>query len=168
MNETITSILNRRSTRKFDVSLKVDSSLIEQILEAALWAPCARGLETTGIYSIESIERVEEIRKMMEEKDGNDSFYGAKVIILFTGRKDNLHDIRNASSAIENAMIAAESLGVSSCWIHRACLLNDEKYHDFFKAIGFKDEEEIMGSVILGYGEKTITKGRNKSFIHRI
>ncbi len=168
MNETITSILNRRSTRKFDVSQKVDSSLIELILEAALWAPCARGQETTGIYSIESEDKVEEMRKMIKEKDGNDSFYGAKVIILFTGRKDNLHDIRNASASIENAMIAAESLGISSCWIHRACLLNDEKYRDFFQAIGFMDNEEIMGSIILGYGEKTVTKGRNEAFIHHI
>jgi len=44
-------------------------------------------------------------------------FYGAPVVIVVSMRRDALSPLVDCSAAIENMLIAAESLDLGTCWI---------------------------------------------------
>lgn len=168
MNETINSILNRHSTREFEKrEIKTDD--LDLLMKCALQAPSAKGVATTNIYCITSKSKVAELERMSEEEGKPDCFYSAPVIVLFTGNGGTDHDIRNASAAIENLLVASESMGIGSCWIHRACHLKEDGGHnDFFLSLGMKENEHLMGAVILGYSKQAAPKIKDNSLIHMI
>ena len=65
-------------------------------------------------------------------------------------------------------MLAAESLGVSSCWIHRAKeTFNTDEGKLLLKKWGISGDYEGVGNCILGYldGEKPIAKERKADYI---
>ena len=53
-----------------------------------------------------------------------------------------------------NLMLAAHSLGVDSCWIHRAReTFEDEEGKALLKRLGIEEEYEGIGNCILGYAD---------------
>ena len=47
-------------------------------------------------------------------------FYGAPVVLVVLADKSVPTCVYDGSVAIENMLLAAHSLGLGSCWIHRA------------------------------------------------
>jgi len=168
MNNTINSILNRHSSREF-TEQEIRKEDLNLLMKCALQAPSARGIETTNIYCVSNKEQVQMLESLGAKEGKSDPFYHAPVIVIFTGNGGTDHDIRNASAAIENLLIAAESLGIGSCWIHQAVrLFNIESNKEVFFNLGIKENEQVMGAVILGYSPKMNPKTKDESHIHMI
>ena len=95
----------------------------------------------------------EENRKIGGWEEGFDPFYGAPVILIVLADKAVPTYLYDGSLVMGNLMNAAESLGVSSIWIHRA---KEEFESDFGKQIlselGITGEYEGIGHCALGYG----------------
>ena len=95
-------------------------------------------------------------------------FYGAPVVCVVLADPERYTCVEDASLVMGNLMLAAHSLGVASCWIHRA---REEFDSPAGKALLQKwgvDERCIgVGHCILGYaaGDPPAPKPRKEDFI---
>lgn len=87
--------------------------------------------------------------------EGIDPFYGAPVILIVLADKAVPTYQYDGSLVLGNLMNAAESLGGSSIWIHRA---KEEFELEFGKKIlaelGIEGDYEGIGHCALGYAEE--------------
>lgn len=83
---------------------------------------------------------------------------------LFSLDKENAHDffrtmeIQSSAAAIQNLLLAASALGISSVWLGVLILIKDEVLSLFEETEG-----EFMAVVPLGYSKKTRTMPAKKS-----
>jgi len=131
MNETITSILARRSVRSYEQK-PVESEKIAAILECAQYAPSARNLQPwhfTVITSRAMLDRIsaenrkillaspDEMARKTASDPGFDSFRGAPMAVIVSGRRDAAYAAGDCANAVENMAVAACSLGLGSCYL---------------------------------------------------
>lgn len=156
MNEVMNALLKRRSIRKYEDKI-VPDDLIQQIVEAGLYAPSSMGRQNAKIVVITNKALRDELSKVNNEiggwPEGNDPFYGAPVVLLVLAKKGEGKEKYDGSLVMGNLMLAAYSLGLGSCWIHRAkeemSLPVGQK---ILKEVGLSaDEWEGVGHCILGY-----------------
>lgn len=157
MNEVIRAMVQRRSIRKYKPDM-VPKALIDQVIEAGLYAPSARGLQSPVIIAVTNRELrdaiAEENRKIGGWDAGFDPFYGAPVILLVIADKSAPNAIYDGSTTLANMSTAAYALGLGSCWIHRA---KEEMESDFGKALlkrlGITGDYIGIGHLALGYAD---------------
>jgi len=62
--------------------------------------------------------------------------------------------VYDGSLVLGNMMLAAHSLGLGSCWIHRAKeVFEDVEGQEILKGLGILGEYEGIGNLVLGYPE---------------
>lgn len=160
MNETIASLLERRSVRKFKAELPKKADL-EQIVSAGLYAASARGSQSTMILAITDKtlrNKISELNRKIGGWDaGFDPFYGAPVILAVLAQKDWANGVYDGSLVLGNLMLAAHSLGLGSIWIHRAkeeFELDEGK--EILKSLGVSGEWQGIGHCAVGYADGDI------------
>ncbi len=131
MNPVIENIKKRRSIRKFKAEQVRDSELRE-ILEAARYAPSAMNKQPWHFTVIQNEELIDEIsRKTKDNMLKNDSeyvrnmagnekfhlFYHSPTVIVVSGLDNFKWSLVDCSSATQTMLLAAESLGLATCWI---------------------------------------------------
>ena len=80
--------------------------------------------------------------------------YNAPVLIVTANRKGYGNALADSACVLENMMIAANALGMGSCWINQLHWLTDHpQIRDAMVSLGIGEEETITGGLILGYGE---------------
>ena len=180
MNEVLKTIKNRRSVRQYQAEQIKDVELTT-ILEAASYAPSGHNCQPWHFTVIQNKDLLnlmnEKIKEQMRlpqhewaNKMGESSrfnvFYEAPTVIIVSGDETassplplagtNFHytPLVDCAGAIENMMLAAESIGIGSCWLG---LVN------FFFALPETEKLQIplkykpFFAVTLGYkGEKVI------------
>ena len=155
MNETLKTIHERRSTRSFK-SDPVPRELIEQVIDAGLWAASGMNRQDAIVVAItdpETRNRLADANRAIGGwKEGFDPFYGAPVILVVLADKNAFTYLYDGSLVMGNLMLAAESLGLGSIWIHRA---KEEFEQDEWKALlaelGVEGDFEGIGHCALGY-----------------
>ena len=154
MNETIKVLKTRRSIRSFKEE-QVREEELNQILEAGMYAPSARGLQTAIIVAIQDKNLINKIRKMnasFTDNPENDPFYGAPTIVIVLGDSTQENYVQDGSLVMGNLMNAAHSLEVDSCWINRAKEVFDtQEGKALLKAWGIDEKYAGIGNCILGY-----------------
>ncbi|MCM1167542.1 MAG: nitroreductase [Lachnospiraceae bacterium] len=160
MNQTIKDMLERRSCRKFKPDM-LPKDVMEQIIEAGLYAASGMGKQSSIIVAVTDKElrnRLSEAnRKIGGWEDGFDPFYGAPVVLIVLGNKNCATHIYDGSLTMGNLMLAAHSLGVASCWIHRAKEeFETDEYKALLKSLGVNGEYEGIGHCILGYADSEL------------
>ncbi len=155
MNEVLKAIKERRSIRRFKPDLP-DKEMIEQIVEAGLYAPS--GSNKQGVISLvvtnkEIREKFVKANKAISGRQGDfDPFYGAPVLIVVISDKTSNNCRYNGALVMENMMLAAHSLGLGSIWINRAY---EEFETDEFKKLlcdlGIEGDWEGIGHCAIGY-----------------
>lgn len=131
MNEVIAAIKNRRSVRQYKEE-QISGQELEQILEAGLYAPSAHNDQSWHFTVIQNKELLAKMNAVSKEAMANSSIdwmrgmaarsgfevtYNAPTLIVVSGRKDAMDHRVDCAAAIENMLIAAESLGVGSVWL---------------------------------------------------
>ena len=172
MNEAIKNMLERRSIRKY-LEKDVPDELIEEIVKCGTYAPTGKGMQSPIILVIKDKETRDKISKINAEILGttSDPFYGAPVVIIVLANKDNFTYIYDGSCVMENLMLAANSLGLGSCWIHRAKeTFETEEGKALLKELGIVGNYEGIGNCIIGYpaGETPTAKPRKDNYIYVI
>ena len=157
MNELVTLLTERRSCRRY-LDRAVPREIIDQILEAGLYAPSGENRQTTKCIVIQNEDIIAHLAKIDGIFDGNmdgDPFYGAKTIILVVSDRTNKTYIEDGSLVIGNMLNAAYALGVGSCWVHWAKEVLEVPYgQKLMKEWNIPDEYVGIGFCILGYPEK--------------
>ena len=157
MSEVLARMKERRSIRKYKLDM-VPQDIIDQIIEAGLYAASGKGEQATIIIQVTNKELRDEIAKMNQKiggwEDGFDPFYGAPVILIVLGRKDWPTHVYDGSLVMGNLMLAAHDLGIGSCWIHRAKEEFDSQWgKDLLTSLGLEGEYEGIGHCALGYAD---------------
>lgn len=121
MNEVLKCLKERRSIRKYRPEQIKDSEL-EQILEAGTYAPTGMGMQSPIMVAVQDPETIAKLSKMNAAVMGvtSDPFYGAPTVIIVLADRSRGTYVEDGSLVMGNLMNAAYSIGVDSCWIHRA------------------------------------------------
>lgn len=172
MNEVLKVIRERRSTRMFK-SEQIKDEEIKEILDAGIYAPSATNKQPwhfTVVQNKEIIDALSNSFKELAKKSDNEYikrfgenknfhvFYNAPTVILISGDESNQMSAVDCAAATENMLLAAESLGIGSCWVgFVAYLLNNEEGKEYLKKLGIPEGYKQIHSVALGYKKVNIT-----------
>ena len=162
MNDIIKAMQERRSIRSFRDTMP-ERALIEQIVEAGLYAPNGRGEQavlTLAVTDPDLRRRISEVNRTIGGwPESFDPFYGAPVILIVLGRKDWPTHVYDGSLVMGNLMLAAHSLGLGSIWIHRA---KEEfelpEFRQLLQEMGVEGQWEGIGHCALGWPEGPLPK----------
>ena len=121
MNETMQSILTRRSVRSYKPDM-IPEDVLERILKAGTYAATGMGRQSPIIIAVTDKTMRDKLSKMNAEVMGTDTdpFYGAPVVLAVLADKNMPTYLYDGSLVMGNLMLAAHSEGIASCWIHRA------------------------------------------------
>lgn len=153
-NETIKCLMTRRSVRSFDPERIPSDELIKEVVTAGEYAPTGRGMQSPRIVVITNKAVRDRLSKLNAEVMGttSDPFYGAPVILLVLADKERPTYLYDGSLVMGNLMNAAHTLGLGSCWIHRAKeIFSSAEGKAMLKEWGIEGDNEGIGHVALGY-----------------
>lgn len=121
MNETLKVLTERRSVRSYK-DAQVPEETLQQILTAGEYAPSGMGMQPVVMAVVQDKETIRQMSRMNAAVMGNDSdpFYGAPTVVVVFADSRRGTCVEDGSLVMGNLMNAAFSLGVDSCWIHRA------------------------------------------------
>lgn len=159
---TLDTIKTRRSIRSFQPQ-QIPDDVLQQILEAGTYAPSGRGRQAEKIVAIQDktlIHRLSKLNATFLPNSSIDPFYGAPTVVVVLVHKESSTIIEDGSAVLMNMLTAAHSLGVASCWIHRAKEeFESEEGQSILKEIGLNNEYVGVGHCLLGYAtDKTAPK----------
>ena len=81
-----------------------------------------------------------------------DPFYGAPTVVVVFADGNRMTYIEDGSFVMGNMMTAAASLGIDSCWVHRAKeTFETEEGKELLKEWGIPEDYVGIGKCILGY-----------------
>ncbi|WP_230668829.1 nitroreductase [Methanosarcina barkeri] len=166
------NIYQRRSVRNFS-DKEVSDEIIKEIIRAGTYAPTAVNKQPWRFVVIKNKQLVEEyddrakkaflaaykdteIPEMVRfvqflSKPATRIFYGAPVLILVFASPNVINE-HDCALAAENMMLAAQSLGIGSCWIGLADGLGYDM--EFLKEVGVPEGHKLIAPLIFGYPSK--------------
>lgn len=171
INETLKIIKQRRSIRSFkDEQIKEEE--LQAVLEAGLYAPNAgdQAWHFTVIQNKELLDKLniaaKEAAKQhdfehLKELGNNKKFnclYGAPTLIIVSGNERAPIPLdADCAAATQNLLLAAESIGLGSCWIFFVLLA-------FYSPQGLELRQELKipegykpyDSAVIGYKKDTV------------
>jgi nitroreductase len=176
MNETLHSILNRRSIRKFRPE-QFPRSDLDQIIMAGLYAPSSKNTqawhftvlrlradidELTAAVKAATARMPENIYKDLVGRDEYTvNFHAPTFVIVSVDPARSSMPQEDASLALGNMFLAAYSLGLDSCWINQLHTLNDEPlFRAYLTRQGVPENDRVYGCGTFGYAEKRPSKAR--------
>lgn len=173
MNKIIENIKTRRSIKKYKND-SVSQELIDMIVEAGTYAPSGLNKQSAIILEVTDKNMRDKLSKINAKvagmPEGFDPFYSAPVILVVLANKDIPTYIYDGSVVMENMLLAAHSLGLGSCWIHRAKeTFETEEGKQILEDLGIVGNYEGIGNCIIGYSDmEIITKPRKEKYIYKI
>ena len=170
MNEMLELIKTRRSVRAYQRDM-VPRELIDQIVEAGLYAPSGMNRQPVIIIAVSDPKTRDALSRLNASIMGTDGdpFYGAPVVLVVLADKSIGTHVYDGSLVMGNLMLAAHAEGVSSCWIHRAKEeFESEEGRQILRDLGIEGDYEGIGHCILGYadGEEPQPKPRKASYVY--
>ncbi len=172
-NEIIRIIKARRSTRNFK-DKQITEEQLEALLSAAVWAPSGGNNQSWLFTAIQNVDVLSKLNSLVRTAFGryvpDDDYPGKHSIIEQVKREDynfcyhaptliiasNKPNYENAMAdcalALENIFLAAESLGLGSCYINQLHWLRyDSELRDYLAGLGISLEHTICSAAAIGY-----------------
>ena len=139
MPDIFETIMHRRSIRRFEPK-QLEEAALQQIIQAGLYAPSAGGRQGV-IFAVcqdkEVNERLGKIKRansnprmatatsfvsreqpsIADDPKLTNAFYDAPTVITMFAPKNFLFSVDDCAVAAENMMLAADALGIGSCYI---------------------------------------------------
>lgn len=163
-NEILQAIIDRRSCKSYKTD-PVPQELIDKIIEAGLYAASGMNRQPGMILAVSDKETRDKLSKLNAKYDPKkrvDPFYDAPVVLVVFFEKGEPMGIYDSSLMLGNMMLAAQAVGLESCWIHRAKeVLDDPEGKEILKAAGLTGEYEGVGNLVVGY-PKAMPQGELK------
>ena len=173
MNQVIEAMLSRRSCRSYKPE-QVREYTLQEILLAGTYAASGMGRQSGKIVVVQDKDTIEQLRAMNAAVMGNpnsDPFYGAPTVCVVLADPDVSTWQEDGSLILGNLMLAASTLGVASCWIHRAQQEFDSpEGKALLEKWGIPTRYRGVGHCILGYAAADLpaAKPRKADYILRV
>lgn len=173
-NSVLETILHRRAIRRFDPK-QIEEEALRQILEAGLYAPSAGGRQGV-MFAVcqdrEVNERLGRIKRanshprmatatsyvsreqpsIADDPNLKNAFYDAPTVITMFAPKDFLFSAEDCAAAAENMMLAADSLGIGSCYIGQGWTAFADPYgQEILKRWNIRTDYYAVMQLLLGY-----------------
>ncbi|MFP4012531.1 MAG: nitroreductase family protein [Chitinispirillaceae bacterium] len=131
MNEVLKAIKSRRSIREYKPE-QIKQEELDLIIEAGIHAPTGHNMQPwhfTVVQDRKVIEHINEVSKKVmstmeiewiRDAGSNpdyDIMYKAPTLVVVSGKKDWITSKIDCCAAVENMLIAAESLNIGSVWL---------------------------------------------------
>lgn len=177
MNETMQTILHRRAIRRFDEK-QIEEDALQEILKAGLYAPSAGGRQGV-LFAVcqtkEVNERLGKIKRanssprmatavsyvsreqpsIADDPKLQNAFYDAPTVITLFALKNFLFSPEDCAIAAENMMLAADSLGIGSCYIGQGWNAFADPYgQEILKKWEIPVDHYAVMQLLLGYPRK--------------
>jgi nitroreductase len=157
------AIKGRRSIRTFK-DQEVSAELVEELVEAARWAPSAGNLQP---WEFIIIRKPEVKRKLVEAARGQSFLEEAPVLIVvcasenrsaqgYGARGRTLYCLQDTGAAIQNLHLAAYALGLGTCWV--GAFLEDETK----EVLKLPDGIRPVAIIPVGYPDEAPTPRRRR------
>ena len=164
-------LLTRRSVRKYS-DRPVEDEKLDKVLTAGLYAPTGMNNQLPVLVAVRDKATRDRLSRMNAAVMGasGDPFYGAPCVIVVLSDPERMTWVEDGSLVLGNLMNAAHSLGLGSCWIHRAkeCFDTPEG-KALLRAWGVPENYRGVGNCILGYAaEEPEVKPRKAGRIIKI
>lgn len=164
-------LLTRRSVRKYS-DRPVEDEKLDKVLTAGLYAPTGMNNQLPVLVAVRDKATRDKLSRMNAAVMGTsgDPFYGAPCVIVVLSDPERMTWVEDGSLVLGNLMNAAHSLGLGSCWIHRAkeCFDTPEG-KELLRAWGVPENYRGVGNCILGYAaEEPEAKPRKSGRIIKI
>ena len=153
MNDTMKTLIERRSCRSYKAD-QIKSEELDAVITAGIWAPTGMNRQHTRLVAVTDSETVKKLSEMNAAVMGRDSdpFYGAPCVIIVFADSDVYTYIEDGSLAMGNMLNAAHSMGLGSCWIHRAKeMFESDEGKALMAEWGIPESYKGVGNCILGY-----------------
>jgi len=172
MNEVLKCLKERRSVRKYRKE-QISEEQLARILEAGTYAATGMGMQSPIIVAVQDPAVIAKLSKMNAAVMGvsSDPFYGAPTVIVVLADRERGTCVEDGSLVIGNLMNAAYSVGVDSCWIHRAReVFDSEEGKALLKEWGIEGDYIGVGHCILGYRDCELpqAKPRKENYVYRV
>jgi len=138
--ELLEVIYRRRSVRKYEKK-PIPEEILKAILDAGRLAPTAKNLQPWHFIVV----RDPEIKRKLIFTDWNNFIEEASVVIVGCGEMDKKWAVVDVAIALQNMVIAAEALGLGSCWIGA---FEEEEVK---RALGVPDHLKVVAMITIGY-----------------
>ncbi len=166
MNPTLEVIQSRRSIRKYRQA-QITEAELEQLLQAAIYAPSARNQQKWHFSVIQDCTLLDRMVPAIKDgilRSGNEflmqrvsdpayhTFYHAPTVILISADENSVSAQIDCGAAAENIALAGESLNIGSCLItssHWAFASDNDK--SFARQLGIPDGYTHILSIAIGY-----------------
>ena len=195
MPDIFETIMHRRSIRRFEPK-QIEETALQQILQAGLYAPCAGGRQDV-IFAVcqdkEVSERLGKIKRansnprmatatsfvsreqpsIADDPKLTNAFYDAPTVITLFAPKNFLFSVDDCAVAAENMMLAADALGIGSCYIGQGWPAFADPYgQEILRQWNIPADHYAVMQLLLGYakeGDKHPTpKPRKEGCVIRI
>jgi nitroreductase len=119
MNQTLQFIFSRRSIRKFE-DKGISEAMITDLLEAAMAAPSAVAKDPWHFIVVQERETLDKLTDILPN---GKMLRQAPLAFIVCGEIAKAHDqkesylLQDLSAAVENILLAANALGLGSCWL---------------------------------------------------
>ncbi|OPX81204.1 MAG: FMN reductase (NAD(P)H) [Pelotomaculum sp. PtaB.Bin013] len=166
MNETMNTILNRRSIRAYQQE-QIKNEELNTILEAGRYAPSGGNTQSwhfSVIQKAETLQLINEACRSFGLRSGNkvfedmakaqnfSAFYHAPTLIIVSNDEKVITPQLDSALALGNMFLAAESIGIGSCWIHAiGMVLNSEESAGLRKSLKIPEGYRVYGAGAFGY-----------------
>ena len=168
-NQVLDNMKARRSCRAFSSQMP-ERALLEKICEAGTWAPTGHGKQSPLIVAITNKSLRDRLSAMNARiwneltiarggvaHKGIDPFYGAPVVLLVLADRSVSTYLYDGCAVLTNMANAAEAVGLSSCWIHRAKQeFDSEEGKQILKELEIEGDYEGIDHLVVGYPSKPI------------
>ena len=172
-NDMIDILCSRRSVKSYS-DKRVSDDQLDLILKAGSYAPTGRNFQSPVMVAVSDEKVIEKLERINAEIMGDESlkpFYNAKTVIVVLADSERPTHIYDGSLVMGNLMNAAHSIGVDSCWIHRAKeTFETAEGKELLKEWGLSEKYVGIGNCILGFakGDYPKAKERKSDYIIKI
>lgn len=153
MNEVIKNLTERRSIRRFRPEMP-PKALLEQIIEAGLYAPSGTGKQSAMVIAVTDKKLRDDLSELNRTIAGRDAdpFYGGPAVLIVLADKNVPTHVYDGALMMGNMLNAAHALGLGSIWIHRAKQEFEQEYgKKLLEKLGIEGEWEGIGHCVVGY-----------------
>jgi len=154
--------------------VQISSEQLDVLLDAAIWAPSGSNSQSwlfTAIQKQEVLLRLNELvrkgfqnwtpddnypgklaAKERSRAEGSNFYYYAPTLIIASNRPNYENAMADCALALENIFLAAESLGLGSCYINQLHWLRDDPgVRGYLAELGVPREHTICSAAAVGY-----------------
>lgn len=177
MPDVLETILHRRSIRRFEAK-QIEETALQQILQTGLYAPSAGGRQGV-LFAVcqdkEVNERLGKIKRanshprmatetsfvsreqpsIADDPRLTNAFYDAPTVITMFAPKNFLFSVDDCAVAAENMMLAADALGIGSCYIGQGWTAFDDPYgQEILRQWKIPTDHYAVMQLLLGYAKE--------------